>query len=97
MVIIPARVKALAATGLATVILVPSAFAQTSGNEVAYSDLLQAIAAQKVSLAQQQLFVSQQGVKIASLNSQIDGLDAWKADIVPMLGKMATSITGQVN
>jgi len=96
-VIIPARVKALAATGLATVILVPSAFAQTSGNEVAYSDLLQAIAAQKVSLAQQQLFVSQQGVKIASLNSQIDGLDAWKADIVPMLGKMATSITGQVN
>ena len=95
--IIPARVKALAATGLATVILVPSAFAQTSGNEVAYSDLLQAIAAQKVSLAQQQLFVSQQGVKIASLNSQIDGLDAWKADIVPMLGKMATSITGQVN
>lgn len=97
MVIISAKVKALAATGLAVVILVPSAFAQSSRNEVAYSELLQAIAAQKVSLAQQQLFVSQQDVEIASLNSQIDGLDDLKADIDPMLGKMTTGIAGQIN
>lgn len=95
--IISAKVKALAATGLAVVILVPSAFAQSSRNEVAYSELLQAIAAQKISLAQQQLFVSKQDVEIASLNSQIDGLDDWKAEIVPMLGKMTTGIAGQIN
>ncbi len=97
MVILTAKVKTLVATGLAMVILVPSTFAQTSDKEAAYSDLLQAIAAEKVALAQQQLFVSQQDVKITSLNSQIDGLDAWKANITPMLGKMATGITGLVN
>jgi len=96
-VIISAKVKALTATGLVAVILVPSAFAQTTGNEAAYSELLQAIAAKKITLAQQQLFVSKQGVKISSLNSQIDGLDDWKVAIAPMLGKMATGITGQVN
>lgn len=95
--IISAKVKALTATGLAAVILAPSAVAQNSGNEVAYSELLQAIASQKITLAQQQLFVSEQDVQISSLNSQIDGLDEWKAAIVPMLGKMATGISGQVN
>lgn len=95
--IFTAKVKTLVATGLATVILAPTAFAQTSENEAAYSDLLQAIASQKVSLAQQELFVSQQGAQISSLNSQIDGLDEWKAGITPMLGKMATGISGQIN
>ena len=97
MVIIPAKVKALVASGLVAAIQVPSAFAQTSGNEAAYSDLLQAIAEQKITLAQQQLYVSQQDVEISSLNSQIDGLDDWKAEITPMLGKMTTGIAGQIN
>lgn len=97
MVIISAKVKALAATALATVILVPTAVAQSSGNEAAYSDLLQAIAAQKITLAHQQLYVTQQGVEISSLNAQIDGLDDWKADITPMLGKMTTGIAGLIN
>ncbi len=100
--IIPAKVKALAATGLVATgltagILVPSAFAQNAENETAYSELLHAIAAQKITLAQQQLFVSQQDVKIDELNSQIDGLDDWKAEITPMLGKMTTGIAGQIN
>lgn len=97
MVIISARVKVLVATGLAAVILAPSAIAQDSGNEAAYRDLLEAIAAQKVALAQQQLYVSQQDVQITSLNTQIDGLDDWKAEITPMLGKMTTGIAGQIN
>lgn len=96
MVIIPTKVKALAIAGLTAVILVPAASAQTSGNEAAYIDLLEAIAAQKTSLAQQEFFVSQQDVKINSLNSQIDGLDDLKATIDPMLGKMTTSIAGKI-
>lgn len=93
---IPSSVKAFLVCGVASMVLAPSAFAQTSSSEAAYADLLDAISAQKISLAQQELFVSQQDVKISSLNSQIDGLDDWKASIDPMLGKMATGIAGQI-
>ena len=99
--IIPARFKTLAATSAAAIILVPLAFApaanaQSSGNEVTYRELLDAIAATKVSLAQQELFVAQQKEKIKSLENQLNGLDEWKASIEPMLGKMTTSIANQV-
>lgn len=95
-VIIPTKVKALAVAGLAAVVLVPTALAQSSGSEAAYKAVLQAIAEQKTSLAQQEYFVVQQTAKINSLNSQIEGLDDLKATIEPMLGKMATSIAGKI-
>jgi len=93
---IPSSVKAFLIGGVASILLVPSAFAQTSDNEVAYTNVLEAIAAQKVSLAQQELFVAQQDAKISSLNAQIDGLDDWKASIEPMIGKMATGIAAKI-
>ncbi len=94
-------VKAFLVCGVASIVLVPHALAQNasnaaSSNEVAYTNLLEAISAKRISLAQQELFVLQQDAKIVSLNSQIDGLDDWKAAIDPMLGKMATGIAGQI-
>ena len=90
--------KSLVFVGFVTAMLATSASAQTAEqNEAAYKALLQAIATEKVSLAQQQLFVAQQDGEISSLNQQLAGVDDLKASIEPMVGKMTTSITGQVN
>jgi len=99
---ISSSVKALAIAGFVSVftsaLTTPLAYAQTaSQNEAAYGLLLQAIAAEKVSLAQQQMFVARQGGKIESLNTQIAGLDDLKASVEPMIGKMTTGIAGQIN
>lgn len=93
---IPSSVRAFLVCGVTSTVLAPSAFAQLSANEAVYHDVLVAISAQKISLAQQQLFVSQQDAQINSLNSQIDGVDDWKASIEPMLGKMAVGIAGKI-
>jgi len=95
---IPTSVKALAVAGFVSVALAPIAFAQTAAqNEATYSSLLQAIAAEKVSLAQQQMFVAKQGGEIEQLNVQIAGVGDLKASIEPMIGKMTTGIAGQIN
>ena len=97
MVNIPSSVKALLAAGFVSVVMTPSAFAQSAtGNEAAYHDLLQAISAKKISLAQNQMYVANQKTKIDSLNSQIAGLDSLKASIEPMVGKMTTGIARQI-
>lgn len=89
-------VKILAATGLASILLAPSAFAQSTKNETAYHDLLQAIAAEKVSLAQQQVYVAKQKSEISSLNTQLKKVDGWKAGLGPMVDKMAVGIATQI-
>ncbi len=96
MVNIPSSVKMFLVGGVVAIAITPSALAQSSANELAYSNLLEAISVQKISLAQQKLFVAQQDARIKSLNSQLEGVDEWKAAIDPMLGKMTTSIAGKI-
>ncbi len=93
-----AGVKVLATACSVSVVLASAAYAQTAAqNEAEYSALLQAIAAEKVSLAQQELFVAKQDGGIGSLTAQLSNLDELKASVEPMLGKMTTGIAGQVN
>jgi len=93
---IPSSVKAFLIGGAVAMTIAPSALAQASADEVAYSNILEAISAQKISLAQQKLFVAQQDAEIKSLNEQIDGVEEWKASIDPMVGKMTTSIANKI-
>jgi len=95
-VYIPSSVKALAVSGLVSIVLAPSAMAQSSGNEAAYHNLLQAIAAQKLSLAQQQMYVAEQNGEISSLNAQIKNVDGLKASLAPMVDKMTAGIARQI-
>lgn len=92
----PSSVKALAVSGLVSILLAPVAMAQSTGNEAAYHDLLQAIAAEKLSLAQQQMYVAKQGGEINSLNAQLKNVDGWKAGLAPMVEKMTAGIAQQI-
>ncbi len=95
---IPSSVKGLAVVGFVSALLVPGAYAQTATqNEASYSALLQAIASEKISLAQQELFVANQGGEIELLNAQIASVDDLKSSIEPMVGKMTTGIAAQIN
>jgi len=95
---ISSSVKALAVLGFVSVVLTPTAYAQTAAqNEAAYSSILQAIATKEVSLAQQQMYVSGQAGEIESLNAQLANLDELKATIEPMIGKMTAGIARQIN
>ena len=95
---IPSSVKALLVSGLMSTVLASSAFAQSANNDEAiYHALLQAISAEKITLAQQQMYVARQVGEIATLNAQLTSLDDVKAGVEPMLGKMTTGISGQIN
>ncbi len=93
-----ASLKSFVVMGMATTMLATFASAQTpEQNAAAYKSILQAIAAEKVSLAQQQLFVARQDGEISSLNQQLASVDELKAAIEPMVGKMTAGIARQVN
>jgi len=62
-----------------------------------YASVLKQIADVKLSIAQKEVFIGTQSKRIASLQSQIAGVDATKATVDPMLAKMATAIEGEIN
>lgn len=70
---------------------------EASENEIAYAEVLQAIADQKVSIAQTQLFVSKQDAQIKALEAQIENVDELTASIEPMIEKMTAAIEDSIN
>ncbi len=78
--------------------LSPIAHAQSaSSNEAEYHNLLESIAAAKLTLAQRRLYIEGQEKKIASLHEQLGRVDALKQSIEPMIGKMVTNISEQIH
>ena len=93
------------ASGLKTVISTlaicaafgPAVMAQdASNNETIYSELLQAIADQELSIAQKQVFIARQEAELESLARQLEGLEEVKAAVPTVVEKMTAAIENEI-
>ncbi len=92
----PSNVSVFLACGVICFGAVTANAQAENANEAAYHILLQQVADQKISLAQQQVFLAGQELRIAALTAQLDGLDDTKASIGPMIEKMTAAIEIQI-
>lgn len=91
------NLKAVISTVAMCAVLSPAAVAQdASNNETMYSDLLQAIADQELSIAQKQVFIARQEAELQSLQQQLEGLDELKTAVPPMVEKMTAAIENEI-
>lgn len=97
MVRFSSSLKAVISTVAVYAAFSPAALAQdASNNEAIYSELLQAIADQKLTIAQKQVFIAGQEAELASLEKQLEGLDDLKAAVPPMIDKMTAAIENEI-
>lgn len=90
--------KAVLACGAASIFFSPAAFAQApTENEIAYKEVLQAIADTETSIAHTQVFIAKQNAEIKSLEDQMTNLDAVKESVPSMIEKMTAAIEDEIN
>jgi len=89
--------KAVISTVAICAVITPASMAQdASNNEALYSELLQAISDQQLSIAQKQVFIAKQESEIESLQEQLTNLDGVKEAVPPMIEKMTAAIENEI-
>lgn len=90
--------KAVISSVAICAVIAPVSMAQdASTNESVFSELLQAIADQKLSIAQKQVFIAKQETELESLQQQLKDLEGVKAAVPPMVEKMTAAIGDEIS